>query len=311
MKGFSKMKINANGSINYLPGENLANAILDTQILSGSRCPVGIPPQRISEALEIMKEALEDDEWGILRKGFGLNCERMSQKDIATNMGLTPNTVSDIMWAGVKKLQQAKYKNRLRALIPTNAYLYQAMETRKTIAKAEREIAGYKDGIREREQCIEQLKAQLQNAEERSEALRKQLTEARQQTSQSTGRVMQLMSEVEALRKENENLQASQQQMAMTFQTLQRVFGSVGATAATLIEEQAEEQAAKAATSTAVDEVFFGEILRLLQRAGINDLATLCGCTERSLTSLKIPQRFVDVIKRKLGEIGLSLREAA
>lgn len=306
------MKVgNICGSINNTAGENLANAVFAQPLPNGARCPIGIPPQKIGEALEIMKEALEPTEWEVLRYGFGLNRPRVAQKDIAETMGLTPNAVSDIMASGVAKLQQQRFKMRLRVLVPSNGSLYVAMENKKTVAKAEREIAGYKDGIREREQCIEQLKAQLQNAEERSEALRKQLTEARQQTSQSTGRVMQLMTEVEALRKENENLQASQQQMAMTFQTLQRVFGSVGATAATLIEEQAEEQAAKAATSTAVNEVFFGEILRLLQRAGINDLATLCGCTERSLTSLKIPQRFVDVIKRKLGEIGLSLREAA
>ena len=60
-----------------------------------------------------------------------------------------------------------------------------------------------------------------------------------------------------------------------------------------------------------LEKVFYGEILMLLHRIGIRELSALCKCSERNLTSLKVPKKFVDVIQRKLKELGLSLRVEA
>ena len=309
------MKVgNICGSINNTPGENLANAVFAQPLPNGARCPIGIPPQKTGEALEIMKEALEPTEWEVLRYGFGLNRSRVAQKDIAETMGLTPNAVSDIMANGVAKLQQQRFKMRLRALVPSNDSLYVAMENKKAVDKAEKEVAGYKNGIRERDAEIERLKSQLADQQEQTDALRKQLSEARAATGQSTSRVMQLMAELDTLKGEVANLRDEKTQMANTFQTLQRVFESVGAVSQQMAEEELErQQSALASVSDELrlEKVFYGDILMLLHRIGIQELSALCKCSERNLTSLKVPKKFVDTIQRKLKELGLSLRVEA
>ncbi|MBR6505331.1 hypothetical protein IKT18_00590 [Candidatus Saccharibacteria bacterium] len=271
------------------PGENLWNSIL--QFANAPVSVVGIPNHLIPDAIEIMKEALSPEEIALLKMGFGLGTERMSQKEIGEMLNMDKGEVSRRMAEAVQVLsKRTGIRRKLESLVPATTELYEAFKNRQNnTAMAERAekdaraIAGYKAGIKERDSKVAKLGEALEQKEQETAALRKRLENAE--------------SENQRLRAEILHLTAEKTQLSTSFDKIRSVFEDV--------------RAASVEISSSKLEKLFGcnsDVVSALKRVGINDLDALCNNSKKNLIDLRVSQAFVSVIEQKLAERGLKLR---
>ena len=96
--------------------------------LFGCEHEVGIPSYNYDNAIKIMSTALDPIELAIYCKGFGLNCPRQTQKEIAADLGMTPLEVCAICWKALDKLKTQPSKAQLKGLIVTLENLFSKIE---------------------------------------------------------------------------------------------------------------------------------------------------------------------------------------
>ena len=291
------MKENVCGITGREPGENLWNAICKTNNVSAEL--VGIPNYRIPEAIEVLKEFLSPDDVVIVRMGYGLGTTRLTQKEIAEELGLDRNEVSRRMTKAVEKLSRTSARSKLREMVPTTVELYDAFMKRQDntalieqAKKDARAITGYQAGIKERNSKILRLSEGWEASKRETAALRKRLEDAE--------------AEIKRLKAENLRLKAEKQRFAAEKNWLSDAMPKIEEFARRYrvgFIDVAEKELARVLDGE-------DEIREALKRAGITDLDALCMCSEKNLIDLRVSQSFIAVIEQKLAEHGLKLRTA-
>ena len=284
-------KKNNCGSSKELPGVNLMNRVNETK-----QTKIGILPYRYPDALEIMKEALLPEEFEFARLCLGLGTPRLTQKTVAAMFGKEPNYVSRTLDQAFGKLQRPKYKKRLNALVPTIDEINEALaaqDDRRDLAdrleKSSRVINGYKDSAVKAKAKIAELEKSLGEEKIQSATLRKQLTDMEAEVSK-------LKRQANTLSNENALLKI---EVSRFKKNVDAFLLNCGFTA----EEGFE------ITVHRLEELFDGDILAVLKRAGISTIDVLCDTTRKNLIDLRVSKEFVKIIEEKLKSIGLHLRE--
>ena len=284
-------KKNICGSIKLPADINFLNALNEK-----TTTVVGWPPYRYPLAIAIIKEGSTPEEFDYLTKGYGLGVERITQNEIAAMYGKDANYVSRTINRAVEKLRQPKYKKRLNALVPTMDELYEALENKDNnqdladrLVKAHRTINGQKAGIAERDARIAELEKCLKEEKQSSATLRKQLTSAETELSQVKQHCNTLSNENAMLNLELSNVREN----ANVFMK----------NCGFMTEE------GRRITAQKFEELFKGEILETLNRVQIFDFDMLCRNTPRTLINLRVSERLVKLIEKKLRSVGMHLRE--
>ena len=147
------------GTADRTPGQNFIEA------LTGADTTVGIPPEKLPQAVEIMKKVLEPDEVDIFVNGFGFFGERVPQKKMAEARGIDPKTFSKMMPKIRDKLKNYPIKTQLQQLEPTLSQLFEtAAKTKETsmVNPDENLITELQDVRDQLETCLNEKK-QLEN----------------------------------------------------------------------------------------------------------------------------------------------------
>lgn len=258
--------------------------------------PIGIPPCRYPEILAIAKELLLPEEYDYFRMHVGVCTPRLTQTEIAVLRGVTPNYVSRVFSQASEKLRRPKYKKRLNALVPTIDEINEALaaqDDRRDLAdrleKSSRVINGYKDSAVKAKAKIAELEKSLGEEKIQSATLRKQLTDMEAEVSK-------LKRQANTLSNENALLKI---EVSRFKKNVDAFLLNCGFTA----EEGFE------ITVHRLEELFDGDILAVLKRAGISTIDVLCDTTRKNLIDLRVSKEFVKIIEEKLKSIGLHLRE--
>lgn len=287
---------NANGNLfgtqEYLPGENLWNAICET------KSHIGIPTHKVDEALLIMKKALTDKEFEIACDGFGLNRERLTQKAIGEKYGIDANVVSVIAHRLMEKLQRAPYRGKLAKLVPTSEELYAAFKIQEDQSTKQAALEGQNRRI------IGLLK-QVEVLEEKNSSLQAEIGELNRQISERDA----LEAEYGELAKKHAELQAQNARLMEAVVAIRSACNNVLPDAHS--EAAAEVSSAAAEVlSKAIAEILGTSMAKRLSAVRIDTLEELTQMTKRALIALKFRVEEVDEIQRRLEEVGLSLRVA-
>ncbi len=273
------------GSVKNPPGYNLWIAVGKAKFQNfDNGCTLGIPPQNLAAAEDIMKRALTKKEAEILAMGFGINRSRVNQGVIKKELNLPENeNVSGILKVALKKLTKAPYFGELKALVPTAAELYSSFETHdnqrklnKQLQKMGEQIDIHQQTIAEKEKIILEMSEKVEENERRSAAMRKQLDDY-------SSKNLELMKQ---LAKYQSN-----------FSTIEQICDRVNKSTIEVSELQLGEHFPK-------------EIVMSLNRAGVYAFDGLLASSRRNLIAMKVRKEFVDVIEDKLRQMGLKLRGA-
>lgn len=106
-------KYNILGSIHATPGQNLISGLL------GEKQQIGILERNYPQMEAILKDALEPNEYELLRLGLGIRCKRLYQKEIAARFDIAESTLSTTFKRIFEKLQKHSVKEQLVALMST------------------------------------------------------------------------------------------------------------------------------------------------------------------------------------------------
>lgn len=278
------------GSVTLSAGANIANAA------RGKVEQIGIPESRLGDVDAIFKKALNAQEYAICTRGFGLDCERMTQAAIAEELHLDPNEVSKIARKAVDKLSQAPYKGKLLRLVPS---LDDLMEAYDKHADLKATVAAQADQNRGLRKQIEVLKAERDALAAENSALKDERAVMAKRLEDSEARADK-GSVVNA-----ELLDRMERAVSMAVTNFEGNFD-------TLIKEvkAAAIQGIRTSFHDTFDEVMGTELADCLKSIGINSLGALCRMSRRNLVGLKTPQDKITEIEEKLARVGLSLRTA-
>ena len=288
------MKKNFFGSVELTPGENLANAV------RGKDATIGIPEWKILEAIEILRKALEDDEYTVAIKGFGLGCPRLLQKEIAEEIGVEPYRISSMAGKIVEKLRYAPYKSKLLALVPSNATIYEALHKKELNESETTRLRGANEALNRR---VNGMDRQIDALKKANDALKVENDELKSRLSGQE-------SAEQALTSTKKELADSQATVARLVEAISAIYTIAGNSLPDYIAK-AESVVAPVSSrlfSKTLDQILGSSMAKRLSAVRINTLAELVQMTKRSLIALKFRGEEVDEIQRRLKEINLSLR---
>ena len=267
------MKTNTFGIKDLTPGQNIVKAIRGLQ---NDDYIIGIPPYNYQKMYRIFDSILKAEEINILKKGFGFECDRVQQNEIAKELGWTKEQVSQTARKAIAKLQASPFKKQLLALEPSVEELYSLAET---AMKSKAEIRTTK----ELSHRLENAQRNLDEANQRNRAMEAEL-------SAKAYEVETLEKRVEAERKDKEN---ASRKLARLEKTLKKV----------------HEDFFGASTKNPLDSLGISqEAVNRLKKAGIHDVEALTRNTRRNLTKVGIGQDNIKSIEQALKSRGLYLR---
>lgn len=289
-------KKNIFGVQSNTPGQNLMRAI------TGSENSLGIPPYNYGLMMNILNSALSVDEVELCKRGFGFDREPQLQKEIAADLGVAVQDISDRAHIIVKKLQRSPYKAQLKALAPSlddifalianlraeNGKLQESSTSNEAVAGLKRQCKKTKMSLERLKKANASLSYELDKANDKITTLESQFAEYQKQTI-----------------REKAHADAVKTVFEETIKVLSETVEEAN------VKFIAAVANAEIKVKTLEDLGLSKGIMNCLERGGIYDLETLCNTDERSLSSLRVCKDYRETIKKKLAEHGLSLRNAS
>lgn len=269
MKNTNNSFRNVFGSVTLSTGANIANAV------RGKVEQIGIPESKLPDVDVIFRKALNEQEYTICCRGFGLGCERMTQVAIAEELHLDPNEVSKIARKAVDKLSQAPYKGKILRLVPNLDDLMGAYDKYANLKAAADGLNNQNRGLRKQ---IDSLKAERDTLAAENDALKDEraaMAKRLEDAEESAKRARGVSSEV---------LERMEKASAMATSKFEENFDKlVGETKNLAIK------AMKESFKDTFDEVL-GDSAEYLRGFGITSLGILTRMSRRNLTGIKVPE---------------------
>ncbi len=295
-------KENVFGINSRTPGQNLMRAV------TNSDQPIGIPQYNYDQMMSIMNKALNTDEVDILCRGYGINCKRQLQKDIATELGIDTTEISLRAHRAVEKLQTSPFKAQLRALVPTLEELFvsiidlrSANETLKNAGTSDKTVEELRHRYQHMQTLFEQSEIACKKYEAENarlsyeiETANKKLEAVKSQLAESQAHVANLINQVNCEKALAESVKK------VFDQTLQEAKTNFAARIASIHVNSGTLEGLHLSE----------EVKHRLQNVGICNIETLCSMTTRSLSKLGVGGKYLTEIQKGLSESGLSLRIA-
>ena len=280
-------KVKIFGVSNNTAGQNLMRAV------EKSEQPIGIPPYRQEEMLEIMRAALTSDEFDLLCRGYGINYPKRSQKEIAKELGMEETEVSKMANGAIRKLQGSPYKVMLEGLVPEVTEIFDLISRlqaeasdAKKLKKMEGRLRTAEAKLKESEKAKMLLKAEFDSLLTENEWQKKKLEEAEAEIGQARAATSAAVkASCEAVKSLEGAFHSSVEQ---TLKTLAGLAVSVGAMPVEKLN-------------------LSSEALKALENIYVRDTGMLCRMDIRALTSL-VGKKHASEIRGKLQEVGLNLR---
>ena len=300
-------KHNIFGTSNFTVGQNVMAAV------EGEEQAVGIPPYHYGNMVDIMKEALNEDELDLLCQGFGINRPKQKQIEILKNLGLSKNECSRKAHRAVGKLQAYPYKTRLRALVPTVEELFSTIEELQAAVNKANEVGA---SIKEANHRLKAAEKSLSDAK---------ITEAslREENARLQNDITQLTSKADTMKQELDNASNKVTELTCQLRTEAEKASAVKGVFDAAIENlkkdfaSSMEAAEKSFVASLRDAEVRGKALEgfhlsekallSLNRVGIRDLERLRSMHYRNLASL-IGKKYADEVKEALRREGVSLK---
>lgn len=288
-------KSNLFGTIKNTAGQNLLEAV--TNIAQ----PIGILPYNYHKIYKIFEEALDSEEADMLRKGFGFDCPRQTQKQIADELGVDPSEVSKRAHAAIEKLQASPYKGRLKALAPTLEEINTLIVNGNRATDAELKSKEYFHRLRNAQR-------ELEKAEEAARTLEASMTKLRHDLCQAQTTIEQMTAERDVAKRRILELEARVKAETSHNTAARKKFREiVNRLESDIFDEDTEITPAD--TVVGVDDLHLSEgASKALKRVGIKDLSKLCAMGERTLIKLQVGKDNVKEIKEALRKRSLSLK---
>lgn len=107
------MKINLFGLDSNTIGQNVMRYI------HGCEQPIGIMEYNYPEMKRILSKAMTPYEYHLISLGYGIDCQRIKQKEIAVKLGISEAEVSKIGHEAMDKVKASPYKVQLEKLMLT------------------------------------------------------------------------------------------------------------------------------------------------------------------------------------------------
>ena len=306
-KNDNKTKENIFGLKENTAGQNIHHAVI------GGDSAIGIPPYNYGALLDIFKRALRPDEVDLLCRGFGLFQARQSQKEIATELGISRPEVSRKAHAYVEKLKKSPYKMEIKRLSRTPEDLFSEIDSLKNQnAQLRADMA--------RHDATDKSASKLQKAtEHRLNAALTRASKAEAENLQLKSKLAATEHDLASSRKESDALRSINGRLNLEFAKLldqscevdtENILGQLlGEFAEKLKKEfSARVKAAKPKSNVFCIFDFSSETEKALRAAGIHTTERLCRQRAQNLRAMKVPQKSVEEIISKLAERGLSLR---
>ncbi|MBP5648079.1 hypothetical protein J6X04_02220 [Candidatus Saccharibacteria bacterium] len=282
-------KNNIFGRSSRTPGQNLIIAITNV-----AECPIGIPPYNYQKMFKIFDSALTKEEKDLLLRGFGFNCEKQLQKQIAAESNMDPNQISKMAHKAIKKLQASPYKGQLKKLVPDIKEIYELAEKGLRFSGEDQEkkelffrLQSSKENEARLSQTIKAYSEKLARAQHEQESLQKQLAEAKSDNKMAAKTISSLE---EKLAAKNEALASARERYR---QKEAEIFGEEATTNSFTLQSLGLSD----------------KLIASLNAVGIKDIATLCSLSSQALSKMSIGQKGISDIKSALKTRGLSLKK--
>lgn len=290
------MKMNIFGIKSNTIGQNVIRAI------EGCEQPIGILPYNYGKMIQILADALTTEEFDLISRGFGINCQRREQKIIATELGLTEPKVSEIARRAIRKLQASPYKVQLEKLVPTISELAELIESLqsqeldlKKHKKVERRLVATEKSLKESIESVKRLETENARLSYENERLAKKLTDSKVELEKLQVKIAEEKARGDIVMKAfSDNVEKLERDFHASMENAKKAF--IGSLAAADM------------TNRTLEGLHLSkEAVVALEKIHVNRLGRLCEMTPRGLTKM-VGKKFSDEIQRKLHEAGLSLR---
>ncbi len=286
-------------------GQNVMRYVLECEQ------PIGILEYNYSEMKQILSKAMTPYEYHLISLGYGIDCQRIEQKQIAVRLGISEIKVSEIGHKAMNKVKASPYKVQLESLIPTAQEISQRfeklndeLETAKGNSKALKEATYRLEATANRLKASESARKQLEADNARlsyeNEHLAKKLAGFRIELKGQQIRIAELTRRsVDEKARVGAIIEAFCDAVAHLEEGLHHS-----------VEETMKPLTgivANAKTAMCLEELNLSkEALDALNRVGIVTVAGLCKMTFRGLTSM-VGKKHASGIRDKLQDKGLCL----
>ena len=345
-----KIRENFFGTVDRTPGQNFIEALTEAGTV------VGIPPEKLPQAVEIMKKALESDEVDIFVSGFGFFGRRVPQKEMAEARGIKSEKFSRMMPEIMEKLQKYPIKTQLMQLEPTLSQLFelaekaegmstvalddklQSVQNQLSVCQDEKDqletenlrllyelesaqrMVKYAQppkvkGLNQQVSTLteqatvlteqnKQLTKQVVSLNQQTADLIEQITTLTRQNKQLAEKVVRAEARAEAVKEAfNRSIDSFEESFGRSFEATKQIFVASITGAEINVHKSSGEKPFG-------DLDFPEEVLKALERAGIQNLDSLCKMTYNSLRRLIGGGNVITTIQRELKKGGLSLHTA-
>ena len=298
-------KFNLFGLKNNTVGQNVMRYVL------GCEQPIGILEYNYPEMKRILSKAMTTYEYRVISLGYGIDCQRIGQKEIATKLDIPVTKVSEIGHKAMNKVKLSPYKVQLENLIPTAQEISQhivelndELEMSKTSSKA----------LKEAKYRLEAMNNRLKNSENTRKQLETDKARLSYENEQLTKKLADSQIELkEQLNKITELTRRSIDEKARVGTVIEAFCDAVAHLEEGFhhsVEETMKSLTgivANAKTAMCLEELnLSAEALDALNRVGIGTITDLCKMTFRGLTSM-VGKKCASEIRSKLQNEGLRL----
>lgn len=298
------MKRNLFGLTRNTVGQNVMRYVL------GCEQPIGILEYNYSEMKQILSKAMTPFEYRLISLGYGIDCQRIDQKQIAVELGISEIKVSEIGHKAMNKVKASPYKVQLEALIPTAREISQRFaELEERLEKAE----ASSKALKETKYRLEASANQLKTSESRRKQLETENAHLSYENEQKSKRLAKAQTEVQEMQaKVAEMVRQSDSEKAKVNDIIEAFCNAVAHLEEGIhcsVEETMKSLTGLVANAsiTSLEELNLStEASRALNRVGVNTITGLCKMSFRSLTSM-VGKKHATEIRGKLQNNGLTL----
>lgn len=272
------------GSKYRSPGDNIINAIFDVDIV------FGISDSDCGKVLDIIREYLNEEEYNIVNKAFGLGCERVQVKQIAEEMEIEPEKISVILKRAIEKMGNPSCANRILEFVPTYEETKEALQKYKQIKELEAEVKELRHQKSQAillENTIRQKDAIITEEEQEIASLR---TEIARIKSFSVGELLNNPQVFNRCESGTRN-EANAQEVNDTHESLQDLLSRIQ-------------------SGLTLEEMFSDWLMKKLEGAGIIEIKTLLKQRPKMLKDSGFSKKEVNQVQDILQKYGLSLKIA-
>lgn len=301
------MKIGKNvfGIIARTPGQNFINAISTEEDYSA-----GIPPYRYTELFEILNSALSKEEIELLDRGFGFTCPRQQQNEIAKDLGVSDNQISNKARECIEKLKSRRVvKRQLQSLSASPDDLFaeitnlrlenDKLKNSKVSEKSQKELA---HRLEDAKAELESIKTEVAELEKRNATLVYDLQSADKRYRE---KLLELGKAQDIIIRLNDDVLYEKARA----EGVKKAFDAAIDAAQRAANDVFVRCVRDVEINNALDALHFSEdTLADLKRAGITEIRTLLKMNEGNLHRLKVRSSAIKEIKEKLAAKGLSLK---